>query len=205
MNIKDLMDNAYKRECYTNDLKQLKTEAKKKFTEFKKVCEELSKKIDNKKEEMANKLINEYKEYFSNNFKMLQKGESIIFTYKDVEVILDLEKDYYFSLKIPIERIYVTIEIRESRDYDNMICWKNEIKYRDKYIDYNKPDIFFDDIQEISVLKDFISKIEENISHYKNTIENFDTIKYIYSLYDTSIECDSFKDLFETYINKPKK
>lgn len=203
MNINTLKENENSREVEASKIKMLQQEAKDKFYEFMTVSAELGNKINARKKEVSDKLVNEVKDYFvSNGFNISENSNSLIFTYKELSVILKPEEDYIFSFKIEKERIYGTIEIREENKAFNMVCWKNIIRDNNNIIEFSNYDAFFNGINDIEKLHSLIILINENILHYKNTILKFDTIKYIYSLYDSRIESNSFKELFEEHISK---
>lgn len=202
MDINSLKENEDFKENQELKVKKVQQEAKNLFAEFKKVNEELSNKINTKKAILSKQLIQEFKNYFeSNGFEIKVNGKVISAIYKELEVVLTTEEGYMYNLKIEKERIYVEIEIREENEKRNIINWKHLIRHDYKDVDYNKPDEFFNSFKDIKIIEGLEIKLKENIAHYKNTIEKFNSIKYVFALYDSINESNTFRELFETHIN----
>ncbi|MCY6370471.1 hypothetical protein [Clostridium ganghwense] len=183
---------------------KLKTIAKYKFYNFSiiynEVTEEINTKIKNKKQDF----INEFIEYFyKKDFSVETKSNMYTAKYKGLYIILINEDNNMFSLKIPSEKIFYKIQIKEENIFSNMIYCKDILRYKSEDLNTNNYKKIIENIDEIQELEELIKIIQKNINHYKRTLDYFEMIKYIYSIYKSSyVECTTFKALFEIYISE---
>ncbi|MGE7718083.1 hypothetical protein [Priestia megaterium] len=193
--------NALKNEA--QEMKLLKAEVKNRYEGLvnigKEVTELVVLKLGTKKEE----LIRQFSEYFTfNAFEVTKKGDTLKAIYDDLIVNLHDKKsklnsyEVYFDLEIPLKRLNYTIVIKAGdKDFDKLYYKKN----LDKLLNHGFKDVSerIENMKDKEDLKKVLNDINENLSWYSKTIENFDNIKFVFTLYKSHEEYESFKDLFE--------
>ncbi|CEK34316.1 hypothetical protein UMC2_35271 [[Clostridium] sordellii] len=148
-------------------------------------------------EEEVKKVFEE--EGFDTNFEknkyIFKKGSLTIEFYYDGE-----DEMIIFQMKIMPNNRYFAIHLRPNAKDDNMLYWKNNISLDGKHL-YTEN--YIELINKCSNTKELDKakiQLKENIDHYENTINNYDSIVYIYSLYKDDVEFDTFKELLENRI-----
>lgn len=193
--------NALKNEA--QEMKLLKAEVKNRYDELvnigKEVTELVVLKLGTKKEE----LIRQFSEYFTfNAFEVTKKGDAFQAIYDDLIINLHDKKskldsfEVYFDLEIQLKRLNYTIVIKASdKDFDKLYYKKN----LDKLLIHGFQNVSerIEKMKDKEDLKKVLNDINENLSWYTKTIENFDNIKFVLTLYKSHEEYESFKDLFE--------
>ncbi|MDC4240059.1 hypothetical protein NE398_07770 [Clostridium tertium] len=207
MKIKDLNSKAE----YIKELGLLKEELKVKYEDLLKI----NKKFDNEIRENLNTVrFNFEKEaimYFNNESLHTElEGDIIIarndninirlFNYYDDFLQYD-ENEVLYKIEIEPINIHNTIVISPCSEDDSMFYWKNVIKIGSKVIDeknINSELLICDDKNELMKV---IEKIDENINHLRISLNNIKNVRYVYAThkYD-DVECSTFKELFEKYI-----
>ena len=205
MKLEELVSEANKKKDNEKELERLKNELKKKYNEVLSVGKLISEKEEVKWEVLKSQFESEIVNFFeSGNFIVNKEGKKYIAKLNNItiELYYDGEEEMIiYPIKIEPNGIYNAIQIRPCNDHRDMLCWKKLIKLNGKHV-YNETlqkelDICNDKIELISQ----ITKLQENIEHFKNTNDNYEKIKYIYSLYKCNdIECNTFRELFEKHI-----
>ena len=187
------------------EIEKIRKDAINKISELKEIGIKLSVLQERKWESLQLECMNEAEIFFENgNFKVERNEKSIIAKHEDIEISVKNDSEdelLIFQINIDPIGIYNAIEIRPCDEDDDMFYQKNNLKIDGKDIDFNNYIELVNKCREKSNLSILLKKVEENIIHYKDTIEKFDQIKYIYTLYKTDIECNSFKEVFENHIN----
>lgn len=106
-----------------------------------------------------------------------------------------------FPVEIQPLKIYNAIEVRPCSEDNDMFYQKNSLKIKDDWLDFNNYVDLINKCNDKDSLLKLIEKTSGNISHYQNTFNNFEEIKYVYSLYQGHDECESFKEVFEKHVN----
>lgn len=193
--------NALKNEA--QEIKILKAEVKKRYEDLanlgNRVTELVISKLGTKKED----LIQQFTQYFTfNAFEVTKTGDTHRAIYDELIINLHDKKnkldsfEMYFDLEIPSKRLNYTIVIK-AKDMDS------ENLYYKKNLDSLKVHGFYNVNERIENMKDkedlkkVLNDITENLSWYSKTIENFDNINFVFTLYKSHEEYESFKDLFE--------
>ena len=136
-------------------------------------------------------------------FSVNREKDKYIFTKGNisVEFYYDGEDEMIiFQMKFMPSNRYFTMQIRPDANSDKMLCWKNIIKVDGKHL-YNEN--YTELISQCTNPKELEKSkklFKENIEHYEETLKNYDSIKYVYSLYKDWIECNTFKELLEEHI-----
>jgi hypothetical protein len=186
------------------ELQRLQERVISKYNEFRNICDELGVLITEVLNSKRESLFNEFVNYFKGNgFEVSQEGNVYKASYKDVIVSLVDEDnegsvdEYYFTFDIKSQNIYTGIVIKADYKSNSMIYQKRHLKYNDRYIEFKNAKETFASISDVNALNKIISDIEINISWYKQTINNFSKIEFVYSLYKTDKGYNTFKELFE--------
>lgn len=186
-------------------LESLKEATLERFEDFKKTCNVLSKLLDEKIATKKLELEAEFREFFESNGFSVEtemKGKHKA-TFEDTVVILeDNNPDEYgsesiYSFQIPVQRKYDKVVIEAEQKSQGKLYWKNNLKHESHIVGFNNAMeiiLSIDDIKELEVL---LGKINENIEWCKNAIENFDDINFVYTIYRTDQEFDTFQELFK--------
>ncbi|MFC7684767.1 hypothetical protein [Ureibacillus sp. GCM10028918] len=150
-----------------------------------------------------NELTSQFKEYFEKNgFEITTKVNRTIARYKDLTILLEDENanenidESVISLRISSENLVKGIVIKISSNERDRLYWKNTLKFNNEIINndnYKRIIAGINDISELTVLK---NKLIENIDWYHQTVFEFDNLKFVYSLYGSDKEYDTFEQLF---------
>lgn len=186
-------------------LNEIREETINKYREFRQVCDELTPLITNVVNLKREDLISEFKDYFTGNgFAVTEVGKgNYKAVYQNVEVNFtddnngNIDGEAYFGLTIKSEDIYTAVVIRAESARSDMLYLKKHLKYNDNYIELKTAEETILSISDKNILEKLVSDIEVNINWYKETIRDFDNIRFIYSIYKTEKEFDTFKQLFE--------
>lgn len=111
-----------------------------------------------------------------------------------------VDKDVNFHIEIQPNNIYRTIQIKKPSRYWPMFSLVNHIKLNDEPVLEDNYESAINNCNNLEELDRAYKQLKENIDNYEKTILDISKINYIYSIYDTGIECDTFKELFEGYI-----
>ncbi|WP_129598427.1 hypothetical protein [Anaerophilus nitritogenes] len=204
MDINNLKNMVDEQEKQVPLIKEMRVKAIEEFEKFKVVCNKIIKLTDDKINHKKQSFINEFVEYFkSNGFETEHIENKYIAKYKTIKVVLKNTECEILLFEMLPQKIYLSIEVKPSMDVEEKksIRWKNILNFGDKDINSDNYKEILSSIEDMKTLENLIMKIEDNIKHYQNTIDKSEDIEYVYSLYDTHIECESFKELFEQHIN----
>lgn len=205
MNINDIKNEVDQSIEIQKELISLKGEATQKYKEFKSICGILNNLINEAVKTKKNDLFFEFNEYFTKNgFGILKENNNIIkATYNDLVITLEDETPEEFndesiiSFRIPLKELYNGIVIKANHLDSSKLYFKNILKHKDDFIEFNNYEKIIFGIGEKNELESLINKIDENINWYNNTIKEFSNIKFIYSLYKSHKEYESFEELFK--------
>ncbi|MDS1030691.1 hypothetical protein RDV78_09465 [Bacillota bacterium LX-D] len=184
------------------EINSLKNEFKSIFKKFNELCREVSEKNNLKKQELLQKLINDFYSYFSNKGYRIISGENKYTAEKnDFEISLIFNDDDTFLLEIPQKDVTYSLEIRAGYDAQKMIFWKHPLTYKAEFLMINgNVDEFLGEITDLEVLKKLYQNLHENILHYEQTLKNYDEVDFVYSFLDSNIEITDFTDIMEKHL-----
>lgn len=197
MNVKELVEKnktieGYKEKCIGA------------YTELLSVGKELHKLEEKDWVNLREKGIDDAIKFFEESgFSTLSNGNKYVFTLDNtiIRYFYDGEDEMImFPIEIQPNKIFNTVQIRHSSEYDPMFYWKYHITLNENKVFKENYEDTFNNCDDLNELQRAYSKLNENIENYKNTIKNISNVKYIYSLYKQDIECDTFKELFENHI-----
>jgi hypothetical protein len=205
MRLEELVSEANKKLDNEKELIRLKNTFKERYNEVLSVGELIREKEEVKWGLLKGQFEKEAVEFFEEgNFIVSKEGKKYIAKLNDViiELYYDGEEEMLiYQMQIKPNGIYSAIQIRPCNNHQDMLYWKNIIKLNGKHIYKETLEKELDSCNDKLELISGITKLQENVLHYKNTNDNYEKIKYIYSLYKCSdVECDTFKDLFEKHI-----
>lgn len=182
----------------------LQSEAKKRYNDLVDIGKKLNELVLSELVKMKDELVIQFDQYFTNNdFEVTKTGDTFKALFKDLVIILDDQKnnlnDYeaFFDLEIPLKRVNYTIVIKVSNnDFDRLYYKKN----LDKLFNHGFKDVNarIDKMTEKDDLKNILGEINENIDWFQQTVDIFDNVKFVFTLYKSHEEYESFQELFES-------
>jgi hypothetical protein len=175
------------------------------FETFKQVSNRLSVLTSAKVRQKKLELNSEFENYFTQNeFEVTKTDKGLKAVYEDIEVDLhdqnpDSDEDEGFVLlEIRSKKIHSTIVIKASEEVRGKLAWKNNLKNnRDRYIRFEDYQQKISEIDDDVVLGKLKRQINENIEWYNQTINDFESIDYVYSPYRSYEEYKSFEEYFK--------
>ncbi|MGL5479110.1 MAG: hypothetical protein ACRDCB_08755 [Clostridium sp.] len=192
---------------YVKEANYLRQELLRKFNEFISICNKLTIVLNRKKYSNMTKCLEEMKDYFEDNdFKVEQRGNDLLAAYSDVIISLKYDDEYssnqiFYQFEMQPNKIYNGIVYKVCNNDEGLFCWKNVLKIEKENVNFENYENLIGRLYEIEILDEMLLKLNENIKHYKNTIQIMEDIKFIYTFYKSEeIEYDTFKEAFEYYI-----
>lgn len=169
-----------KRTEHLNKLEELRT----KYISLPHFAEEKSRLMANAKQE--------FKEFFHDQQTNIEvdTADEISITLHSFKANLRLIKDDKLRISIPSERIHTNVYISEPRDTLNLKYIENELEL------YTGVESNIEDIQ-VATAEEDINNINNDLVCYNNALNNFDDIKFVYSLYDGPRVSGQYKTLTE--------
>lgn len=206
MKLNDLINQEEEEKKEKNKIITCKESLLEKYNEFIEVGKLVGEKQTAKHIELIAKCEEEAVRFFEeSDFKVEKNDNGYVARYENISINFKYDGEdemIIFPLNILPIGIYNAIQIKPCNDQEEMLYWKKHIKLNGNDV-YSSN--FNNELQKCNNSSELITAIlnlETNINHYKNTLENFDEIKYVYSLYKCGdIECNTFKELFEKHIN----
>lgn len=157
--------------------------------------------------EEVSSFFEEYKFKILNSNNKMIKGtkDELTFEFINNSNGLDIVFQLYIKSSVPI--ISETIVFRHKSEFDELFdYWKKDLKINgERLLTNNYENLITSSYNEDELIK-LIEDINENYTHIEKVINELDKVKYIYAIDNTSIENDSFKELFNKIcsLNKVK-
>ncbi|WP_394548828.1 hypothetical protein [Priestia aryabhattai] len=175
------------------------------FETFKQVSNRLSVLTSAKVRQKKLELNSEFENYFTQNgFEVTKTARGLKAVYQDVEVNLQDQNpdsdeiEGFVLLEIHSKKIHSPIVIKASEEDSYKLAWKNNLKnYHDRYIGFDNYQQEISKIDDDAFLGKLIRQINENIEWYNQTINDFESIDFVYSHYKGYKEYKSFEEYFK--------
>jgi hypothetical protein len=205
MDINDLKKTSAVMKEEKESLESMKEATLERFEEFKKTCNTLSKLIAEKVAPKKMELGAEFREFFESNGFSVEAEEKGKYkaTFENTVVILEddnpdeYSSDSAFTFQIPTQKKYTGVVIKAEKEKEDKLYWKNILKHNGRNVGFENVRELIFSIEDTKELKVLLDKINENIEWYQDTIEVFEDIKFVYSVYRTGHEFETFKEVFE--------
>lgn len=183
------------------NLKSTQEEVISKIQQFIKLMGELEETIEPKIIEKKNDFEKEFKNFFkANDFSVITERETTIKASNEkVDVKLTFEgfDSKTFRFDILSKNIYKVIEIRATKDFEDLLVWRHNLRDINTMIfwdgTYSSEIMKIDNIETLNKLS---SELSENIEWYKATLNEISKITYTYGIYDEDIEFKTFEEFF---------
>lgn len=205
MDIHKLKNAANEMRVEQEKIELMKVLAIEKFEDFVEICGELNKLTTKEVATKKLELVREFREFFASNgflvenvklgkYKATHEGNTVILEDENPN---DYENESIISFQVPTQQKYDAIVIKAEEKNEAKLYWKNNLKFNHEHVGFENSREIINSIGEQQELEKLTDKINENIEWYRDTINNFSDLKFIYSIYKTDLEFGTFKELFE--------
>lgn len=128
---------------------------------------------------------------------MIASYDDLIIELKEVDGYIDI----YYDVIIEIKSLVNRMVIRPSKEHKNIFRFVKSIIINGVSLDENNYKEIINGCDDIETITKVVENIDNNIVKCNESIKFVEKIRFVYSREERDIECDSFEELFEKYIN----